>query len=65
MSLSPDYKRDLKRYFSKRDDIAYVLSKGTEEQKTLALKQVGSDVGMTELFTEQNKKDIIQLALII
>jgi len=60
MELSPEFKREIKRLFSKQTDIAINIHKGNDVEATL--EQISKATGISITFLNQNMKDLRVLA---
>lgn len=60
MELSPDYKREIKRLFTKQPDIALSIHKGTDTEETI--EKISEITKISVPFLNQNIKDLRTLA---
>lgn len=60
--ISPEYKRDLKRLFSKNESIALKIHKGNEEERQSALTEVADKTGLSLIVLQLNEKEVRRMA---
>lgn len=64
-TLSPDYKRDIERLFSRREDLAYSIYKGSAKEYEEALNQVSELTKISLTFLKQHQQSVKRLAFVI